>query len=89
MIHQFSIHGFRGSPPRKLLLTEATCIIGPNGSGKTHILEGIHLASGGELQYLQAPWKEDSSLEIDYMGTIGPKIFSRMRHDGKDIHSIQ
>ncbi len=89
MIHQCSIHGFRGSPGRNLELSETTCIIGTNGSGKTHLLEAIHLISGGELQYLQAPWKENSNLEITYHTPIGPKVFSRTRQDGKDIYRIQ
>lgn len=60
-----------------------------NGSGKTHLLEAIHLVSGGELQYLQAPWKENTNLEISYYTPIGPKVFGRTRHDGKDIYRIQ
>ena len=39
MITGFHIRGFRGYNDTEVLLGENTCIIGGNGSGKTHILE--------------------------------------------------
>ncbi len=64
-------------------------IIGENGSGKTHMLEAIHLASGGGLSYIQAPRIEDAFFEIHFKEEIGEKIFSLTRREEKDIYKIQ
>ena len=64
-----------------MLVSKKTAIIGPNGSGKTHILEGIHIASGGSPTYLQAPRKEDAFFEFGFLGEVGVKAFSLSRHE--------
>lgn len=89
MISSFSISGFRGCGEMHIQLSKSTGIIGENGSGKTHILEAIHLASGGNLTYIQAPRTEDAFFEILFREEIGEKLFSLSRHEEKDIYKIQ
>ncbi len=51
MLDSFHIKNFRGCPDWELSFGAKTYIMGPNGSGKTHVLEGIHLLAGGNLIY--------------------------------------
>ena len=51
MLGSFTIKNFRGCPDWELSFGEKTYIMGPNGSGKTHVLEGIHLLGNGHLIY--------------------------------------
>jgi DNA replication and repair protein RecF len=85
----FSIHGFRGVDRDDISIGEYQAIIGWNGSGKTHILEGIHLLSGGSLHYFQAPRSDDASFSWQYREAIGEKIYSLTRQDTRDIYAIQ
>ncbi len=89
MLVSFFIRGFRGVKEARLFLTRKTALLGPNGSGKTHILEGIHIASGGSPTYLQAPRKEDAFFEIGFDEEVGMKSFSLARSDEKDTYMIQ
>ncbi len=89
MITTFHIHGFRWYIDTTLPLGDHTCIIGGNGSGKTHILEAIHLASGWSLQYIQAPRHESSEFELSFLDDIGIRSFVRIRREEKDIYKIQ
>ena len=89
MITSFHTCGFRGQWDLHFELSGYTSIIGGNGSGKTHILEGIHLASGGSIDYILAPRTEDSLFEIQYDEPIGVRSFSRERREGKDVFRIQ
>lgn len=89
MLDHFHIRGFRGYSETHLPIATRTAIIGGNGSGKTHILEAIHLASCGSIHYIQAPRYEDALFEMIYTHDIGPKSYSRERREKKDIFSIQ
>lgn len=67
-----------------------TAIIGRNGSGKTHFLEAIHLAAGGEIPYIYARPDEDRSFEITLETPVGTKKFQRTQQGKrKEIYSIQ
>ena len=89
MITSFHICGFHGYRDTIIPFTDHSCIIGGNGSGKTHILEGIHLASGGAFQYIQAPRWEDSAFEITFLESIWAKHYIRERRENKDFYQIQ
>ncbi len=89
MLSSFSIHGFRWVEEEYIALGKYQAVIGRNGSGKTHILEGIHLISGGSLHYFQAPKTEDASFGATYREEIGERLFSLSRRDTKDIYAIQ
>lgn len=60
-----------------------------NGSGKTHILEALHIASGGSFAYLQSPRDDGSFFEIQFASEVWEKSFSLGRESWKDIHKIQ
>lgn len=81
MITSFHTCGFRGQRDHVFGLTEYTSIIGGNGSGKTHILEGIHLASGGSIDYILAPRDEDSLFKLQYSEPVGVRSFTRERRE--------
>ena len=55
MLSSLSIHGIPGTRAANYRIDPLTAIIGTNGSGKTHILESIHIASGGTLQIPHSP----------------------------------
>jgi predicted ATP-binding protein involved in virulence len=89
MLIHFHISGFRGMPDTEIDIARRTAIIGANGSGKTHILEGLHLASGGHLHYFHAPRGESAHFELTYMEPIGPKKYTLDRSEGKDRYNLQ
>lgn len=89
MLTSFSIHGFRWVEQEYLHLSQYEAIIGRNGSGKTHILEGIHLISGGSLHYFQAPKTENASFSITYKEEIGDRLFTLHRKESWDTYTIQ
>ncbi len=70
MISSLLIHGFRGCSEIRLALEKSTGIIGMNGSGKTHILEALHIASGGSFAYLQSPRDDGSFFEIQFLSEV-------------------
>lgn len=85
------IRGFRGYDESGFALSEHTAIVGTNGSGKTHILEALHIVSGGHFSYVQAPREREKmiSFEVTYQTEIGNKSYSLTRHEGKDVYMIQ
>ncbi|GAB0175296.1 MAG: DNA replication/repair protein RecF [Candidatus Altimarinota bacterium] len=89
MISRISLSGFRGIKNRAFNLTKKSAIIGMNGSGKTHILEAIHLVSGGQLHYFQAPREEHYNLELSIDSLIGPRTYNLIRNDGREEFRIQ
>jgi DNA replication and repair protein RecF len=89
MLSSFSIHHFRGIEEEEITLSKYLAIVGKNGSGKTHILEGIHLLSWGSLHYFQAPRSENSVFSGRYREEIGETLYSLSRQDTRDIYAIQ
>lgn len=79
MIRSFSIHGFRGVDQENLHIDTHQAIIGENGSGKTHILEGIHIVSGSSLHYFQPPRNEVVTFSLSYEEEIGEKNYGLSR----------
>lgn len=51
MIDFFFFEHFRGIKSLTLSLTQKNHIIGPNGSGKTHILDMLHILTGARPLY--------------------------------------
>jgi DNA replication and repair protein RecF len=89
MLSALSLHGYRWVTEQRLDITVRTAIIGTNGSGKTHILEAIHLASGGVLHTFHAPREDAYSMEAVYLDDIGPKSYRYERQAWRDLYSIQ
>lgn len=70
MIASLTIRGFRGCSEIHIAFEQSTGIIGMNGSGKTHILEALHIASGGSFAYLQSPRDDASFFEIGFASDV-------------------
>lgn len=51
MLVSLSLTSFRGIENTTLSLGKKTYIMGENGSGKTHILDALHLVSGAKILY--------------------------------------
>ncbi len=91
LLSSLFIRGFRGYDESGFTLSGHTAIVGTNGSGKTHILEALHIVSGGHFSYVQAPREREKmiSFEVTYQTEIGNKSYSLTRHEGKDVYMIQ
>lgn len=89
MLSSLLIRGFRGCSEKHLELEISTGIIGTNGSGKTHILEALHIASSGYFAYLQSTRDEGSFFEILFTSEVWEKSFSIEREWGRDIYKVQ
>lgn len=51
MLQKLIITSFRGIQNEEFLFGKKTHIVGKNGSGKTHILDAIHLLAGAKNIY--------------------------------------
>jgi DNA replication and repair protein RecF len=89
MISKLFIAWFCGMSQKCIDLSKRTAIIGANGSGKTHILEAIHLASWGQLHYFHAPRDDAYHFELTVESTFWPKTYSHLRKQWRDEYSIQ
>lgn len=64
MITQLSIQAFRGIQDAQYSFTARTHIRGPNGSGKTHILDALHLLSGSRIIYGESSLESQTRLGV-------------------------
>ncbi|MBP9780289.1 DNA replication/repair protein RecF [Candidatus Gracilibacteria bacterium] len=70
-------------------MSQKTYIMGPNGSGKTHILEGIHLLGNGKLIYNESQLEDRDFFLGKWRTEAGEKTFSLYRDDTSDRLTIQ
>lgn len=89
MLKNFSITSFRGIDRLSISLGERTYIQGINWSGKTHILDAIHLLSGAQPLYGHAslePW-----CVFEGIFTTGdlPKSYRYLRDEKRDFFALQ
>ncbi len=89
MLSSLSIHGIPGASGDHYSFSPLSAIIGTNGSGKTHILEAIHIASGGALHTPHGPRTGDSEVELTVATDLGPKSYTLARKAEKDIYTLQ
>lgn len=89
MLSSLSIHGIPGASGDHYRFSPLSAIIGTNGSGKTHILEAIHIASGGTLHTPHGPRAGDSEVELTVATDLGPKSYTLTRKAEKDIYTLQ
>ena len=89
MLGTFHIKNFRGCPNWELCLGKKTYIRGPNGSGKTHLLEGIHILAQWHLIYNDDPVDDTSFFLWSWQTDSWEKQFSLYRDDRSDKYAIQ
>jgi DNA replication and repair protein RecF len=89
MLGSFSIKNFRGCPDWELNFGEKTYIMGPNGSGKTHVLEWIHLLGDGDLIYNDSIIDDGSFFSGKWKTESWEKSFTLYREDKTDRSTIQ
>ena len=63
MLSSISISSFRGIQELTVTLGQRTYIMGANGSGKTHILDVIHILSGSRPLYGDMTLESGSQFE--------------------------
>jgi len=73
LLHSLTLHSFRNYTQKKFVFADTTTlIIGPNGSGKTNILEAIHVLTNGKsfrdsdedlITYNKTWWRIEGKLD--------------------------
>lgn len=84
MISCLKIHLFRAVSQKSWEFTKKTHIRGDNGSGKTHILDAIHLLSGAKNIYGSAKLEKSESVEVIFADEIGEKSYIFSAPDGRE-----
>lgn len=74
---------------RKFDFTEITSIVWPNGSGKSHILEAIHILAGGKVLIPHERGGTWFQIEWFFWESGMEKQYILIKADGKEQHTIQ
>jgi len=88
MISRFLIHGFRSCPEWKIEAWDRTLIFWKNGSGKSHILEWIHILCTWWSIYGKDTASENAIFECEHVQWWIPQTYRVYRENGKDIYII-
>ncbi len=80
---------FRSCPDWKFSFGKKTYIMGENGSGKTHILDAIHLLSGSSLVYADAHIESWTFFEGIFEKETLWKKYSFFHDEKRAYHNIQ
>jgi DNA replication and repair protein RecF len=89
MLSSLTLTSWRGIDTLTIDLTKKTYIRGINGSGKTHILDAIHLLSGARPLYGNTSLETGTSFEATWRDADLSKSY-RMFHDGtREFFAIQ
>lgn len=89
MLSSFSLTSWRGIDEMTLDLGQRTYIIGANGSGKTHILDAIHMLSGSRPLYGDATLDAGSEFEGIFEVSGLRKSYRMVRDDTREYYAIQ
>lgn len=84
MISQLLVRQFRGMANTNFVFGAKTHIMGNNGSGKTHILDAIHLLSGAKNIYGSSRLESGESIETAFCDDIGTKSYVFSALDGRE-----
>lgn len=71
------------------LLWEKTHIVGQNGSGKTHILDGIHLLTTAKNIYGNSRLEENDRIEVFFSENFWEKNYILMESSSKESYFVQ
>ncbi len=89
MLSSFSLTSWRGINSLILNLRQRTYIMGANGSGKTHILDAIHMLSGSRPLYGEAILDIGSEFEGIFVESQLHKNYRMVRDADREYYSIQ
>ncbi len=89
MLSSFSLTSWRGIGTLTIELGMRTYIMGANGSGKTHILDAIHMLSGARPLYGDATLDAGSEFEGIFSGNELRKSYRMVRDDTREYYAIQ
>jgi recombinational DNA repair ATPase RecF len=89
MLVAFSGRDFRGLPEWDFSLASRTAILGKNGSGKTHLLESLHILAGGSMIYHKSPLDVGTFLSITFSTHSLEKVYTYYRDAEKENYTIQ
>ena len=89
MLSSLSITSFRGIDSLDISLGLRTYIMGTNGSGKTHILDAIHMLAGSRPLYGESSLESGSQFEGVIIDSDARKNHRLVRDDVREIFAIQ
>ncbi len=89
MLSSITITSFRGIDRLSLWLGKHTYIMGANGSGKTHILDAIHILAGSRPLYGNIGLDNWTQFEGSFSENDLLKNYCILRDDGRDYFAIQ
>lgn len=89
MLSSITITSFRGIDTVSLWIGKHTYIMGANGSGKTHILDAIHILSGSRPLYGNISLDNWTQFEGTFSENDLSKSYCILRNDERDYFAIQ
>lgn len=89
MIKKIVLSSFRGIENREFFLGNKTHIIGKNGSGKTHILDALHLLTGAKNIYGNTSLEINDRIEVFFGEEFQEKSYILSSQSGKENFFIQ
>ncbi len=89
MLTEFFLTSFRGIKNQKIPLWFKTYIQWANWSGKTHILDAIHLLSGSRLLYGNTEIEQNTLIEATFSQNDLSKSYKLYSDEMRDSFSIQ
>lgn len=89
LLSTLSVQHFRGLENMTLDFSLRSQIIGMNGSGKTHILDALHLLAGGKILYGSTYLDEMSRIEVFFGERETKSSYVFTRQSNKDFFLVQ
>lgn len=89
MLSKIVISQFRWIQNQQFVLGEKTHIVGQNGSGKTHILDAIHIITTAKNIYGNSKLDSSDRIEVFFAENFWEKNFILMENNWKDNFFIQ
>lgn len=89
MLSTISITSFRGIAKITLILGPRTYIMGKNGSGKTHVLDAIHILAGSRPLYGDTRLESGTEFEGTFVVMDLEKRYRMIRDDIREYYSVQ
>ncbi|PID84421.1 hypothetical protein CSB09_01270 [Candidatus Gracilibacteria bacterium] len=88
-ITSLSLHNFYGVDDWSADISENTHCIGSNGSGKTHILNALHLALGGKVLYGKNKLLPGTKITFTVQDANGMEMVYLFGNDGKKEYTMR
>lgn len=89
MIKNIVLNSFRGMKNIEFSLGQKTHIVGRNGSGKTHVLDAIHLLTGAKNIYGNPKLENGDRIEIFFEKNFSPISYIFAADEKREFFLIQ